>query len=168
MSVSDLYDDAVQVKRPVMFRELSMSCNSESTSAWHLRTFPLVKSARMYAQVHFGNYLFKLFKKCMSKHPYQYFVWRFQFFKMYVLNLNCKLTLQSLLFFCLFSKCQIRPRPKPQFWFVPQFAKIILFHWSAEVGHPIYREWSLFSSKTYCVDVHPFSQSNPENVAVVH
>lgn len=49
-------------------------------------------------QVCFGNYLFKLFKKCMSKHPYQYFVLRFQLFKMYILNLNCKLTLQSLFF----------------------------------------------------------------------
>lgn len=82
-------------------RELWMSCNSGSTSVWvwRLRIFPLVKSARMYAQVCFGNYLFKLFKKCMSEHPYQYFVLRFQEFKMYMLNLNCKLTLQSLLLF---------------------------------------------------------------------
>lgn len=39
----------------------------------------------------FGNYLFKLFKKCMSKHPYQYLV-------LCIFNLNCKLTLQSLVF----------------------------------------------------------------------
>lgn len=39
----------------------------------------------------FGNYLFKLFKKCVSKPPYQYLV-------LCVFNLNCNLTLQSLVF----------------------------------------------------------------------
>lgn len=75
--LSDLYDDAVQVKCPVMLENCWLSCNSESTSVWvwHL-IFPLVKSARMYAQVCFGKYLFKLFKKCMSKHPYQYFCFK--------------------------------------------------------------------------------------------
>lgn len=39
----------------------------------------------MYAQVCFGNYLFKLFKeKHMSKHPYQYFLLRLQLLKMYI------------------------------------------------------------------------------------
>lgn len=61
--------------------------NSESTCVWHFKK--LVKSDRMYAQICFGNYLFKLFNYFMSKHPYQYFV-------LCIFNLNCKLTLQSL------------------------------------------------------------------------
>ena len=87
MSVSDLYDDAVQVKCPVMFRELLMSCNSEK----HLcvgMSFKNLSSCKFSQNVctslFFANYLFKLFKKCMSKHPYQYFVSRFQLFKILI------------------------------------------------------------------------------------
>lgn len=81
-----LWAISMMMNCPVMFRELLMSCDSESTSVWvkikkeKRKIFPPVKSARMYAHVCFGNYLFKLFKRRMSKHPYQYFfVWNVRF-----------------------------------------------------------------------------------------
>lgn len=49
--------------------------------------------------ISFGNYLFTLFKEFMSKHPYQYLF--NDLLKMYVLNLNRKLALQSLFLFVL-------------------------------------------------------------------
>lgn len=121
MLVSDLYDDAVQVKCPVMLENCwCLATVKAPVWVWHLRTFPRVKSARMYAQVCFGNYLFKLFKKCMSKHPYQYFVLRLQLFKMYILNLNCKLTLQSLFFFCFQSVKSGLVRNLGDYWHLGQ------------------------------------------------
>lgn len=54
--------------------KLLWTSSTVKARVWPLRIFLLIKSARMYAQVCFGIYLFKLFKKRMSKHPYQYFV----------------------------------------------------------------------------------------------
>lgn len=103
-------------KCPVMLKNCGCLATVKSTCewVWNLRIFPLVKSARMYAQVCFGNYLFKLFKKCMSKHPYQYFVLGFQVFIMYICSLNCKLTLQSLLFLFSVKSGETTLRAKPQ------------------------------------------------------
>lgn len=100
-----------------------MSCSSESTSLVWVELFNrsshkvkkiyIKKSARMYAQVCFTNYLFKLFKKHMSKHPYQYFEFKKKicFLRMFTMNLSCKLTLQSLI---LVLKSQISSGGKPE------------------------------------------------------
>lgn len=166
-------------------RELLMSCNSWKAPlwVWHIRIFPLVKSARMYAQVCFGNYLFKLFKKCMSKHPYQYFILRIHLFQMNILNLNFKLILQSLLFLCR----QVGTCEEPV-WLVTPWPSVLTcttvcqdytFSSSAVIGqfrcelclmpqtNSIYRGTNL-SSKTYFIPVHPFSQWHQWIFDVVH
>lgn len=167
-----------------------MSFNSwKSTSVWvwHLRIFPLVKSARMYAQVCFGNYLFKLFKKRMSKHPYQYFILRIKLFKTNILNLNFKLNLQSLLFLFVVVKSGL-VRNLCDRWHLglrlltcttvcqdytfPSSAVIGQFQFRCELRlmlqtNSIYRGRNL-SSKTYLIPVHPFSQWHQRIFDVVH
>lgn len=56
--VRSLYDGATGRKYGVALKSRG---KSESTCVWHFKK--LVKSDRMYAQICFGNYLFKLFKK---------------------------------------------------------------------------------------------------------
>lgn len=115
---------AVQVNCPVMLRELF-----DVLQKWeHLLCGLIVppkrkkkESTRMYAQVCFTNYLFKLFKKHMSKHPYQYFWFNFSVSKLFIMNLSCKLTIQSVFYFSvrsvlppyslsrrLFSECSVK------------------------------------------------------------
>lgn len=58
MWVRSLYDGATGRKYAVALKSRG---NSESTCVWHFKK--LLKSDRMYVQICFGNYLFKLFKK---------------------------------------------------------------------------------------------------------
>lgn len=109
MLVSDLYDDdAVQVKCPVLLKELLMFCNSESTCVGmtfkNRSSFKISQNVctRLFLQIIYSDYL----RSICPKHPYQYFLLRFKIVKRYILNLNSQLTLQS--FFNLFSTCQVR------------------------------------------------------------
>lgn len=104
MSVSDLYDDAVQVNCPVTLENCWCleTVKAPLVWVWHLRIFPLCKISQNVCTSLFWKIIYsKLFKKCTSKHPYQYFVLKFHLFKMYILNLNCKANFPKP-FFCLF------------------------------------------------------------------
>lgn len=119
MSVSDLYDDAVQVNCPVTFEKFV-----DVLQQWkHLcvgMTFKKNLSSckisqnvctKFVLEIIYSNYL----RSVCPNIRISIFVWKFQLFKIYILNLNCKLTLQSLFFWLLlFSKCQIRTREKTQ------------------------------------------------------
>lgn len=128
-------------------------------------------------EIIYSNYLRDV---CLNIHI-SIFLLRSRLFKMYILNLNCKLTPQSIL---LFSKCQIgtrekTPRPKPLSWFMPQFARIILCYWSVEIDQlnrlkfGLSFIWRLKQTyllkkkpelkKTRFVLIHPFSQWNSLN-----
>lgn len=85
MWVRSFYDGATGWKYGVVLKSRG---NGESTCVWHFKK--LVKSDRMYAQICFGNYLFKLFKKKKNVQT------SISVFCCMHFNLNCKLTLQSL------------------------------------------------------------------------
>lgn len=162
MSVSDLYDDAVQVNCPVTLENCWCleTVKAPLVWVWHLRIFPLCKISQNVCTSLFWKIIYsKLFKKCTSKHPYQYFVLKFQLFKMYVLNLNCKANFPKPFFVCLFLflKCQTgwlkTSQPKLQFWLVPQFCQDYTFpfkclKWSVQEQGPVSQR--RLSSKTVC------------------
>ena len=142
-------------------KELLTSCNSESTSVWRqlVGIFPLLKSARMYAQVWklFIQIIKKKKKKkktlCWNIHISILFE-NFSCFKVILLNLNCKLTLQSLPFVFRVSnqnwwETRVTPQQKPQFCLVPQFAKIAptLSEWSVKV-QVCHDNWVIFCYRT--------------------
>lgn len=88
-------------------------------------------------EIIYSNYLRNV---CPSIHISIFFALRFQLFKIYIFDLNCKLTFQSLLLL-LFKVSNQEPERTPSDekrlgqsfgsdW--PQFAKILLFHWSAK------------------------------------
>lgn len=120
-------------ERPVMFENRRCLAAVKSTCVWTFKES--VQSARMYAQVCFGNYLFKLFKEIYVKASISVFCLEISV----VWNVRFKPQLQANspkpLFY--FSKCQIRidatARPKPHFWLIQQFAKKLPLHWSAHL-----------------------------------